>query len=175
MKASSRTLGEFIALALFIFASATPTAHALDDGGGGTGPTLVPTYFENGTLSVAVGSAAVFGSSGCRGACEAALIAHGFRRLRRHEVALDISNDFLGWVGLNTGNYATHVKVNPFVGIHCIPLMRMIANLESQKYRVGSVATYAVRTLASWFLPWLRSNSRRIPTHRHKRPDSPRR
>jgi hypothetical protein len=51
MKASSRTLGEFIALALFIFASATPTAHALDDGGGGTGPTVVPTYFENGILS----------------------------------------------------------------------------------------------------------------------------
>lgn len=82
--------------------------------------------------------------SSVKSACEAALVRRGFRRLRRHEVALDISSDFLGWVGLNVGNYATHVKVNSFVGIHCTPLMRMVANLEAEKYQLGSVATYAV-------------------------------
>ena len=52
MKASSRRFGEFIALALFIFASAMPSARAAEPGdGGGTGPTTVPTYFENGILS----------------------------------------------------------------------------------------------------------------------------
>lgn len=79
-----------------------------------------------------------------KSSCEDALVASGFRRLRRHEVALDISSDFLGWVGLNIGNYATHVRVNPFVGVHCIPVMHMIANLQARKYQVGSVATYAV-------------------------------
>jgi len=82
--------------------------------------------------------------SSVKSACEAALVARGFRRLRQHEVALDISSDFLGWVGLNIGNYATHVRVNPFVGVHCIPIMRTIASLEMDKYQIGSVATYAI-------------------------------
>ena len=52
MKTSSRVLGGSIALALFIFASAMPIARAAEPGsGGGTGPTVVPTYFENGILS----------------------------------------------------------------------------------------------------------------------------
>lgn len=77
-------------------------------------------------------------------ACEAALVVRGFRRLRRHEVALDITSDFLGWVGLNVGNYATHVRVNPFVGVHCVPIMRLLANLEARKYQLGSLASYAI-------------------------------
>jgi hypothetical protein len=79
-----------------------------------------------------------------KSAIESALVARGFQRLRRHEVALDISGDFLGWLGLNTGNYKTHVRINPFVGVHCLPMMRLIAGLEGDKYKVGNIATYAV-------------------------------
>lgn len=75
--------------------------------------------------------------------CEAALVRHGFRPIRRHEVALDISRDFLGWIGLNVGNHQSIVRINPFVGVHCIPLMRLVADVSGEKYRLGSVATFA--------------------------------
>jgi hypothetical protein len=51
MKAPVRVRGGFVAFALFILVSTAPVAGALEPGGGGTGPTTVPTYFENGILS----------------------------------------------------------------------------------------------------------------------------
>lgn len=77
-------------------------------------------------------------------ACEDALVRHGFQRLRRHSVAWAFSKDFLGWIGLNVGNYPTHVQINPFVGIHCVPLMKPIEEISGNKYQLGRYATYAV-------------------------------
>ena len=57
MKASIRTRGGFIALALSVFVFATPIAGAGEPadpgggGGGGSGPATVPTYFEQGILT----------------------------------------------------------------------------------------------------------------------------
>jgi hypothetical protein len=76
--------------------------------------------------------------------CEHALVKRGFRRLRKHKVALDITADWLGWLGLNTGNYSSHLLINPFVGIHCIPMMRLIAELGGERYKLGHLATFAV-------------------------------
>lgn len=77
-------------------------------------------------------------------ACETALVRHGFRRLRRHDVVFDISSDFLGWVGLNYGSHSTQVRINPFIGIHCVPLMRLVEELSGQSYQLGRYATFAV-------------------------------
>lgn len=82
-------------------------------------------------------------------ACEDALVRHGFKRLRRHSVAWAFSPDFLGWIGLNVGNYPTHVQINPFVGIHCVPLMKLYKEssenkYQPKKYQLGRYATYAV-------------------------------
>lgn len=76
-------------------------------------------------------------------ACEAALVRHGFRRVRMHTIALDISPDFQGWVGLNTGLYHDRVCVAPAVGIHCVPLMRLICSLDERHYKVSDIATFA--------------------------------
>lgn len=79
-------------------------------------------------------------------ACEQALVEAGFRKLRQQSVVYDLSSDFLGWVGLNYGceNDVGDVRINPFVGIHCIPLMRMIEELSGSKYQIGRYATFAV-------------------------------
>lgn len=76
--------------------------------------------------------------------CEAALVRHGFRRLRRDGVVLEIAKDFFGWVGLNVGNYGGSVRINPFVGIHCVPLMKLVSELCGEKYQLGRYATFAV-------------------------------
>lgn len=77
-------------------------------------------------------------------ACESALVRRGFRKLRLHSVVHDINKDFLGWVGLNHGREGVAVRINPFVGIHCIPMMRLVAELAGSKYQVGRYATFAV-------------------------------
>ncbi len=76
-------------------------------------------------------------------ACEAALVRHGFRRVRMHTIALDISPDFQGWVGLNSGIYYDNVRITPAVGIHCVPLMRLVYALEERPYKISESATFA--------------------------------
>lgn len=77
-------------------------------------------------------------------ACEAALIGVGFKRPRQGCIVYEINADFFGWIGLNRGMHAGFVRINPFVGIHCIPLMRLYTELEGRKYQKGAVATFAV-------------------------------
>ena len=77
-------------------------------------------------------------------ACDDALVRHGFKRLRRHSVAWEFSQEFLGWIGLNVGNYPTHVQINPFVGIHCVPLEKFVQEIRGNKYKLGDITTYAV-------------------------------
>lgn len=77
-------------------------------------------------------------------ACDTALVEIGFNRPRRGTRYLEITEDFLGWVGLNQGRHGDFLRINPFVGIHCVPLMKLCDELEGKKYKKGSIATIAV-------------------------------
>ncbi|MDJ0701106.1 MAG: hypothetical protein QNJ07_14745 [Woeseiaceae bacterium] len=76
--------------------------------------------------------------------CESALIDVGFKRPRKGTRYLEITEDFLGWVGINHGRHPDYLRINPFVGIHCVPLMRLCDDLEGEKYRKGAIATVSV-------------------------------
>lgn len=77
-------------------------------------------------------------------ACDSALVEIGFKRPRRGDQYLEITKDFLGWVGLNQGRHGDFLRINPFVGIHCVPLMKLCDGLEGEKYKKGSIATIAI-------------------------------
>ena len=77
-------------------------------------------------------------------ACESALVAVGFKRLRRSTIIWEISEKFWGWVGLNRGNHGDMVRVNPFIGIHAVDLMKLCDQLDESKYSKGAYATYAI-------------------------------
>lgn len=75
--------------------------------------------------------------------CLDALEAQGFTRFRKQNIDWPICDGFHAWVGLNTGMYEDYIEVNPFVGIHVVPIMRMYSELEGRKYNRG-YATYAI-------------------------------
>ena len=72
-----------------------------------------------------------------------ALESEGFTRYRKEDVDRPINESFHCWVGLNTGLYADHVAISPFVGVHSPPIMKLAAQLEGWKYNRGD-ATYAI-------------------------------
>ena len=74
--------------------------------------------------------------------CYEALATAGFCRYRKEDVDWPIEDGFHCWIGLNTGLYREHVEINPFVGLHVVPIMRLCTSLEGRKYS-RSVATYA--------------------------------
>lgn len=80
-------------------------------------------------------------------ACYEALTAVGFTRYRKDNVDWPLENGFHCWVGLNTGLYAECVQVNPFVGIHVVPIDKLWTSIKTgkhpSKYNRG-VATYAL-------------------------------
>lgn len=75
---------------------------------------------------------------------EAELVNRGFRQLRKGRVAFLLSEDMLGWIGLNRGVHPGMVRINPFVGIHSIAVMSSYASYANEKYVKGDLATYAV-------------------------------
>ncbi len=75
--------------------------------------------------------------------CYSALAHVGFERYRKYNLDWPLHDGFHCWVGLNRGIYPTHVEINPFVGLHVVPLMRLAESLAGRKYNRG-VATYAV-------------------------------
>jgi len=75
--------------------------------------------------------------------CYDALESEGFTRYRKEDVDWPLHDGFHCWVGLNTGLHPDRVNVNPFVGIHAVPIMRLYTKLEGRTYS-RSVATYAV-------------------------------
>jgi hypothetical protein len=79
--------------------------------------------------------------------CLTALTARGFDRFRKKNVNLHLHDGFYCWVGLNEGLYRDQLNINPFVGVHVVPLDRLWGNLQKGrwpgKYDRG-VATYAV-------------------------------
>lgn len=75
--------------------------------------------------------------------CYEVLAGVGFTRYRKEDVDWPLDKIFHGWVGLNTGLYDDYVEINPFVGIHVVPIMKLYTGLEGRKYS-RSVATYAI-------------------------------
>jgi len=75
--------------------------------------------------------------------CYDALEAVGFTRFRKEGVDWPFENGFHCWVGLNNALEKDYVEVNPFVGVHVAPIMKLYTELEGQKYNRG-IATYAV-------------------------------
>jgi tetratricopeptide (TPR) repeat protein len=75
--------------------------------------------------------------------CNEALVAAGFTRHSKDWVDLPFDKTFYAWVGLNTGLYDEYVQVNPFVGVHVEPVMKLVAKILRRKYS-RSVATYAI-------------------------------
>lgn len=72
--------------------------------------------------------------------CYEALSALGIRK--KYGIgSLAIEENFMGWVGLNQGVHPTFVRVNPNIGIHCIPLMKLIDDAAGEKYQMGRWAT----------------------------------
>jgi hypothetical protein len=75
--------------------------------------------------------------------CYDALEGSGFTRFRREGVDWPLEGGLHCWVGLNSGLYKEYVQINPFVGVHSVPVERFWTSLKGHKYDRGS-ATYAV-------------------------------
>lgn len=73
-------------------------------------------------------------------ACYDALAVLGVR-LRYGLGSLPVKEGFLGWIGLNQGVHPTFVRVNPNIGIHCVAVMKLVADARGEKYRSGEYAT----------------------------------
>ena len=79
--------------------------------------------------------------------CYEALAAVGFNRFRKENVNWPINVDFHCWVGLNSGIYAEYVEINPFVGIHVVPIEKLWTSIKIGKYPgrySRGLATYAL-------------------------------
>lgn len=76
-------------------------------------------------------------------ACYDALAAAGFTRYRKEDVDWPLENGFHCWVGLNSNLEKEYFQINPFVGVHVVPIMKLYTSLEGRKYS-RSIATYAV-------------------------------
>lgn len=74
------------------------------------------------------------------GACYEALAVVGIR-YRYGVGSLAISDDFLGWIGLNVGTHRNFVRVNPNIGVHCVPVMSLVAEVFGERYRSGELPT----------------------------------
>jgi len=75
--------------------------------------------------------------------CFDALEAVGFTRYRKDGVDWPMQPGFHCWVGLNTSLEEEHLDINPFVGVHVVPVMKLYTSLEGRKYS-RSTATYAL-------------------------------
>lgn len=73
--------------------------------------------------------------------CCDALEAEGFTRYRKEEVDWPLHDGFHAWVGLNTALYPDRVEILPFVGVHVVPIWKLIADLEDSTYD-RRIATY---------------------------------
>ncbi|MDR6095683.1 hypothetical protein [Stenotrophomonas sp. SORGH_AS_0321] len=60
-----------------------------------------------------------------------------------HTIALDLVPDFQGWVGLNSGLYMDCVRVTPSIGIHCVPMERLISRIDEGPYTISNSASFA--------------------------------
>lgn len=80
--------------------------------------------------------------------CYAALEEVGFTHFRKDDVDWPLENGFHCWVGLNNNLEKEYFQINPFVGIHVIPIEKLWTSFKSSgkypaKYDRGH-ATYAL-------------------------------
>jgi len=75
--------------------------------------------------------------------CYAALEKAGFERFRNEDVDWPLENGFHCWVGLNNNLERDYFQINPFVGVHVVPIMKLYTSLEGRKYDRGNT-TYAL-------------------------------
>lgn len=79
--------------------------------------------------------------------CCDALEDVGFTRYRKEGVDWPIENGFHCWVGLNSALEPEYVEINPFVGMHVVPIEKLWTSLKIGRYPgkySRSVATNAV-------------------------------
>lgn len=75
--------------------------------------------------------------------CYEALEVEGFTRYRMQDVDWPMEHGFHCWVGLNTSLEKDYLDINPFVGVHVVPVMKFYTFLEGRKYS-RSTSTYSV-------------------------------
>lgn len=66
--------------------------------------------------------------------CYDALAAGGFTRYRKENVDWPLEDNFHCWVGLNTGSEKEYVEINPFVGVHVVPIEKFWTGMKAGKY-----------------------------------------
>ncbi len=76
-------------------------------------------------------------------ACSVALSDIGVI-MKRRIGHFPINDDFVGWIGLNAGQHKDFTRINPFIGVHCPKVMKMVALAAEEKYRPNESATYSV-------------------------------
>lgn len=77
--------------------------------------------------------------------CYDALQEAGFTRFRKEGVDWPLHDGFHVWVGLNSAVEKAFVEINPFVGVHVVPIDKLWTGLDTGKYRVKycrQVSTY---------------------------------
>lgn len=77
-------------------------------------------------------------------ALERALQSRSARRLPSGVVIFPLSEQSLVWVGINLGRHGEALRLNPFVGIHSIPVMTLVDKMVGARYQKGRYATFAV-------------------------------
>ena len=66
--------------------------------------------------------------------CYDALETAGFTRYRKEGVDWPMEHGFQCWVGLNTGLDKEHLDINPFVGVHVVPVEKLWTRIKTGKY-----------------------------------------
>lgn len=79
--------------------------------------------------------------------CYDSLQRQGFSRYKKWGVDFPINNGFHCWVGLNTALYPDRLELIPNVGVHVVPIEKLICDLDNGAYAKKydrSIATYSI-------------------------------
>jgi hypothetical protein len=84
--------------------------------------------------------------------CYDALVTAGFTRFRKEGVDWPLENGFHSWVGLNTALFDEYVEINPFVGVHVVPIEKLWTSQKAGGIRgnMTEVMPPMRYTWASW-------------------------
>lgn len=76
--------------------------------------------------------------------CVEKFVDAGFTKFKGSNIYMKSKNGFHGWVGLNQGLYSDRFQINPYVGIHCEPIERLISQLRGTQYDrcIASLSTH---------------------------------
>lgn len=79
--------------------------------------------------------------------CYEALENSGFTRFRKYQVDYPIRDGFHCWVGLSAALYPDRIDLIPNVGVHVVPVEKLVCDFEQGPYAVKydrGIATYAI-------------------------------